>query len=250
MEKNKTGKYLKYAIGEIILVVIGILIALQINNWNENRKTSIKEQQLLLQLKSEFKSNLAQLSEKVAMREKAINGAYYILDQIDNPNTIEESRLYLSLWATVLDPTFDPIKNDIIETDNLRILRNDSLVRILSQWTSDVYQVQELELQYQEYRNDFIWPLYARLGLIRNISHELWANGYKPTEALNKNQSVQFDIKPSKKDIDFSEILKNVELESVIAGVITTHQLTNLQADALRERINSILELIESEIKP
>ena len=38
MEKNKTGKYLKYAIGEIILVVIGILIALQINNWNEDRK--------------------------------------------------------------------------------------------------------------------------------------------------------------------------------------------------------------------
>ena len=38
MEKNKTGKYLKYAIGEIVLVVIGILIALSINNWNENKK--------------------------------------------------------------------------------------------------------------------------------------------------------------------------------------------------------------------
>ena len=37
MEKNKTGKYLKYAFGEIILVVIGILIALQINNWNEKK---------------------------------------------------------------------------------------------------------------------------------------------------------------------------------------------------------------------
>ena len=36
--ENKTGKYLKYAIGEIFLVVIGILIALQINNWNEDRK--------------------------------------------------------------------------------------------------------------------------------------------------------------------------------------------------------------------
>ena len=38
MEINKTGKYLKYAIGEIVLVVIGILIALSINNWNESRK--------------------------------------------------------------------------------------------------------------------------------------------------------------------------------------------------------------------
>ena len=38
MEKNKTGKYLKYAIGEIVLVVFGILIALSINNWNEDEK--------------------------------------------------------------------------------------------------------------------------------------------------------------------------------------------------------------------
>ncbi len=40
MEKNKTGKYLKYAIGEIVLVVLGILIALSINNWNDKRKTN------------------------------------------------------------------------------------------------------------------------------------------------------------------------------------------------------------------
>ena len=46
----ETGKYLRYAVGEVILVVIGILIALQINNWNENRKENIVEQTLLKQL--------------------------------------------------------------------------------------------------------------------------------------------------------------------------------------------------------
>jgi hypothetical protein len=58
---NKTGKpalpagrYFKYAIGEIILVVIGILIALQINNWNELRKIKVSEQDILTNLKSEL----------------------------------------------------------------------------------------------------------------------------------------------------------------------------------------------------
>jgi hypothetical protein len=54
MEKNKTGKYFKYAIGEIILVVIGILIALSINNWNEDRKN----QELVSVYKTELMNDL------------------------------------------------------------------------------------------------------------------------------------------------------------------------------------------------
>ncbi|MBO3115440.1 hypothetical protein J4050_01695 [Winogradskyella sp. DF17] len=50
LNENKTGKYIKYAIGEIILVVIGILIALQINNWNQSRKEAKQEQLILKKL--------------------------------------------------------------------------------------------------------------------------------------------------------------------------------------------------------
>ncbi|WP_172827413.1 DUF6090 family protein [Formosa sp. Hel1_31_208] len=56
--ENKTGKYFKYAIGEIILVVIGILIALQINNWNENRKHAIAEKEFFKSIKDDFKQDL------------------------------------------------------------------------------------------------------------------------------------------------------------------------------------------------
>ena len=58
--EGKTSKYFKYAIGEIVLVVIGILIALQVNNWNENRISFTKKEKLLNALKIEFKSNLTQ----------------------------------------------------------------------------------------------------------------------------------------------------------------------------------------------
>ena len=54
----KAGKYLKYAIGEIILVVIGILIALQINNWNEQRKIRQSEQDILNNLKETTDTNV------------------------------------------------------------------------------------------------------------------------------------------------------------------------------------------------
>ena len=64
LSEGKTGKYLKYALGEIILVVFGILIALQINNWNEERKDSLKEQLFLEQLQEGYQANLAQLDQK------------------------------------------------------------------------------------------------------------------------------------------------------------------------------------------
>lgn len=63
MEKNKTGKYLKYAIGEIILVVIGILIALQINTWNESRKQKQVEKQVLKSLFQEIEKDKTALKK-------------------------------------------------------------------------------------------------------------------------------------------------------------------------------------------
>ena len=65
MEKNKTGKYLKYAIGEIILVVVGILIALSINNWNEANKNKALERGFIHNLISDFESDVKQINEVI-----------------------------------------------------------------------------------------------------------------------------------------------------------------------------------------
>ena len=91
MEKNNTGKYIKYALGEIVLVVIGILIALQINNWNEGRKEFKKSKSLL----QEFKKDLvldtvesdyvtAKLEEQVKRESWALRLVFYDKSQSDS----------------------------------------------------------------------------------------------------------------------------------------------------------------------
>ena len=72
MEQNKTGKYLKYAIGEILLVMIGILLALQVNNWNENRKNRIAEQTLYQTLISSLESDLEDVNDKISIVDNSI----------------------------------------------------------------------------------------------------------------------------------------------------------------------------------
>ena len=63
--ENKTGKYFKYAIGEIVLVMIGILLALQVNNWNEDLKIRKKEKLYLERLKEEALWNIKILENQI-----------------------------------------------------------------------------------------------------------------------------------------------------------------------------------------
>ena len=69
LQEHRISKYLLYAIGEIILVVIGILIALQINNWNEDRIKSNKETIVLANIHKEFKENKKQLDSIIGQHQ-------------------------------------------------------------------------------------------------------------------------------------------------------------------------------------
>ena len=103
METGKTTRYFKYAIGEIILVVIGILIALQINNWNQNRVNSNKEKLLLSELNKEFKGLAYDDQDEIA--RKGFLHRTYTLDakQIAETNETDYGHLmpYLIPYKTI-----------------------------------------------------------------------------------------------------------------------------------------------------
>ena len=83
LTENKFGKYLTYAIGEIILVVIGILIALQINNWNINKSNLKESNEFVARLKAEVKSNIGFTQEEIEKKENQRSSSLAILKMVD-----------------------------------------------------------------------------------------------------------------------------------------------------------------------
>ena len=87
--ENKFNKYLVYAIGEIILVVIGILIALQIKTWNENRKVAIEEQNALHNIQRDFMKNKEILEDVKRKSLRIVNAGIEILNHTGIKNKLD-----------------------------------------------------------------------------------------------------------------------------------------------------------------
>ena len=99
LTENKFSKYLIYAIGEIILVVIGILIALSINNKNQDGKERAEETIILKQLLGDFNLNLEQLDQKIQIRKNMSQASLNLLDYIDNPSKRDRDSILKYLYA-------------------------------------------------------------------------------------------------------------------------------------------------------
>ena len=95
METGKTGKYFKYAIGEIILVVIGILIALSINNWNESRKQDVTEKEFITGILNDLKQDKAYIELVIKIADKKQNTYKHISNNLSE--LYKTNRKYLSI---------------------------------------------------------------------------------------------------------------------------------------------------------
>ncbi|WP_197675478.1 DUF6090 family protein [Formosa sp. Hel1_31_208] len=146
---GRTGRYIKYAIGEIILVVIGILIALQINNWNENRKSASKENLYLKRLLSENKEDINTFTNNISDLEKGIESIEKLSLAL-NSAEINDSVLvtatndffgYGSIYPIFSSSTstFD----DLSSTGNLKDIKNTELREKLVKHYAQYKQVAE-----------------------------------------------------------------------------------------------------------
>ena len=104
LEKNKTGKYIKYAIGEIVLVVIGILIALQVNNLNDRRNIATNTKNNLITLKAELISNTEKLKFNIDVVNAQIRNSLNLIDSLNNNVDLDDKDLYLLHKIGTLGP--------------------------------------------------------------------------------------------------------------------------------------------------
>lgn len=131
IEEGNLKRYLMYALGEIVLVVVGILIALQINNWNEYRKMQQKEIVLLQDLHKDLASNAATLREELNKNQKVINNLELLINHFENDLTFTDS-------FAILLPTIQYTYQLVLVTSGFESLKSTGF---------DILQSNELKLQ-------------------------------------------------------------------------------------------------------
>ncbi|MFD2588054.1 DUF6090 family protein [Croceitalea marina] len=238
--ENKTGKYFKYALGEIILVVIGILIALQINNWNQNRINNKQEQQILLQLKSEFEENLEELGRKDNMREKMINSAEQLF-KIKTENSLSEFpldtiRFYIA-W-TYNTPTFDPVlgtTNELLSSGKLYLITNNELKTRLTNWSGQVDRLREYEQDLRQYNINNYDPFLTQNFSIKDLFEGVWQEKQYFFSKENRVKSVH-------------EYIKNQEVDDYIFNILSLCEWTKKESRVVRTYTNEFLNLISQEL--
>jgi hypothetical protein len=234
---------------EVIVITIGILGAFSLNNWNEGRKDSLKEQQILSQLKVDYEANLKQLDQKISHRMSIIQAGNEILKYIDEPTNINNDSLLSRLSVIIGWSTFDPIQNDLFVSGNIRLIKNGKLKYLLSTWSSDIVAVQEVEVVWAKMLWESVVPIFVRMEIMRDVFTSWWSNENNLKWILEGKGSNPFWKRKLAETINVSDVLINKELEGVVSVAISLNQSANIQSQILLKRIMELLELLDQEIK-
>ena len=220
MEKNKTGKYLKYAFGEIILVVIGILIALGINNWNENRINSESEYVLLQKLKEENSINIESMKSDIDYRNE-------LPDILRNFNSF--------------------LKIEDLETNN------DSLQYYLSDiFSSTAYSFTQSNLiNYINLYNSKFSELNKELSTLQSYQNDIQLISEKGIDIKIQNlfQVLKKDVDFNSLEISSYETLKSLEFRNDIIIILSVEKEVTTQFNRTLKQMQKVDSLILKRLK-
>jgi hypothetical protein len=229
IKENRASKYLLYAIGEIILVVIGILIALQINNWNQNESNKSREIGILKDLNVEFNKNKSSLEKLIHDHQGMLQATQEILAVIGEPDNVVlnhnvDSLLYLSIDYDDFNPNQSAI-DEAIASGTISLIRSDSLRALIFDWVSAMNGVKESYATLDEMCQNITLPFFVEHGSMRNIDYYglTTANGKSKFESRNPAlfQKVEFENLMDNQSWALTNYLNKLEdLETLVDEIV------------------------------
>jgi len=194
MQKNKVTSYLLYALGEIILVVIGILIALGINNYNEENNLRNEETIILKNLNLEFVNNDSELMEVMDSFTTLKQNCNLILELINQPESQLKKYNIDSLLSETIDYVdYSPSQTvllDIISSGRLNLLSSDSLRQDLMEWNGLIEKKKEIWLTLDQNAQLLMIPFMIKHSNLKNIDRYGDLNWLSRSKFPSKNMKL------------------------------------------------------------
>ncbi len=242
LSEGKTGKYFKYAIGEIVLVVIGILIALSINNWNQYSNDREKEIAILKELKKEFEENSIRYKETIEAQTFTIKSSQSFMDCLEkkNLNYKRDSIGYFIIYGPLnyykAEPVIGAYKS-INASGNISLIQNSELKSKLAAFDSEISQGFEDES--------------SSMSLL-NLLHVEVSPILEPLLTTEIRERVGLK-QPQNMDVEYQNnaLLKLYENQNILSLVLIRSQMENNRLMLQRKMLtytDEIIELINNEL--
>ena len=242
LSEGKTAKFLKYAIGEIILVVIGILIALQINNWNEKVKLKNEEIKFLKNFKQSLISDIE--FNKVRSRYYSFTkeSISILLNQIEQNLPYRDSLKYhFGRITQTWTPKINMEVFEALKSNDLNLISNDGLRNKLISyysWSSNI--LNEDVAGYVKIIEE------ASLNIFNTRFDALWNGNYKKYKATENWEDLELEMIPN----DYEELKQDKAFMYFLRSLKNQYYWKiEVSLNSLNERANDLIKSIDTELK-
>ena len=249
LDGGRTSKYLLYAIGEIALVVIGILIALQINNWNERNKFEAKEIEMLNDFKASLENDLLNLNRAIEKGERAKSSMEIILAHLKADLPYSDSLKFhfgntTDTWmAQVNGSVFESLKSEGLTLISNKELRQD----LVTLYDGLIIGQKERNNRYRDLIDE------GSANILATRFDELWKGNHDRWIVENDFADVNFTIDGLEIEmtpVDYEKLKEDQEYLYFLKSLKNRHfWFVELEIKSVNKAVISILKNIELELE-
>jgi len=247
-DDNKPLKYMRYAVGEIVLVVVGILIALSINNWNEERKDRNREQEYLIRLLGDFQEHIEKFSFFKSLTTMRLAQIELLEDAVrNNKKGIENDWKIIESIEKVTWSSYLPVSRntyvELLSSGKMSLIKSEKLREHLVKYYDEIDHW-EIVLESTGHQKEF-GNLTA--GLLSKESLRAIEN----TESFDNIVAlVEPEFELSKQEIieTLNKLSENEQALNLLPKLYHYHVLATKVINHLEKRCNEIITLINSEL--